>query len=269
MVQSAKIMPSFEAQSMRLEWSDDLPMNWNDNSPFKTQFLNALSVNFPEGERFFINSIKPFVEQINNEQQLADIKEFIKQENWHRFIHVQYNAWMERKGLPAQEVETKMNKFWNNLALKWSKTSCLAATVCIEHITAVNAQLFLSYRTNLKRMHPHFEQVWRWHGIEEIEHKAVAMDVYNAIGGKVFQRRLAMLLVLMYYTYYMFKNTFIFLRADKQLYKWKTLKDALVMLFDKQSGVIRCSMPQMLDFMRADWHPNQTNHSVLLKYSKV
>lgn len=259
----------FEAQPLRLDWPDDLPMNWNNNSPFMSQFLNALSVNFPDGEKFFINSIKPFQGKIDNEQQLAEIKEFTKQENWHRFVHIQYNEWMERKGLPAKEVETKMGKFWNTLAGKWSPMSCLAATVCIEHITAVNAQLFLSYRTNLKRMHPHFEQVWRWHGIEEIEHKAVAMDVYNKVGGTARQRRLAMCFVLMYYTYYMFKNTILFLHADRELWKWQTVKDAWTMLFDKQSGVIRCSIPHMWDFMRADWHPNQTDHTVLLKYSKV
>lgn len=259
----------FIAQPLRVEWPIDLPMNWNDNSPFKTQFLNALSVNFPEGERFFIDSIKPFKDQITNQQQLNEFEEFVKQENWHRYVHVQYNEWMERKGLPAKQVENKMNNFWHKLANRWSERSCLAATVCIEHITATNAELFLKFRTTLRKMHPHFEQVWRWHGIEEIEHKAVAMDVYWAIGGEVWRRRLAMLIVLVYYTYYMFKNTILFLHADRELWKWQTVKDAWVMLFDPQCGVIRCSAPYIWDFMRADWHPNQTDHSILLKYSKV
>lgn len=258
----------FTSHPLRIEWPDDLPMNWNDASPFKTQFLNALSVNFPDGERFFIDSIKPFRDQITDAEQLAAINEFIKQENWHRHVHINYNQWMERQGLPAVKVEGKMHKFWDSLKYRWSPKACLAATVCIEHITAVNADLFLSYRTSLKRMHPHFEHVWRWHGIEEIEHKAVAMDVYNTIGGSLWQRRLAMCFVLSYYTYYMFKNTMLFLHADKELWKWQTVKDAWTMLFDKHNGVIRCSIPHMWDFMRADWHPNQTDHSILLKYSK-
>lgn len=259
----------FQAQPLRLEWPDSLPMNWNNNSPFMSQFLNALSVNFPDGERFFIDSVKAFKDKITDEQQLKEIQEFTKQENWHRHVHIQYTEWMERKGLPAKNVESEMSKFWSRLATKWSPMSCLAATVCVEHITATNAELFLSYRTNLKRMHPHFEQVWRWHGIEEIEHKAIAMDVYNKVGGTVGRRRLAMCMVLMYYTYYMFKNTFRFLQAYQELWKWQTIKDAIKMLFDNQSGVIRCSFPYIIDFMRADWHPNQTDHTVLLKYSKV
>ena len=259
----------FQSQPLRIDWPDDLPMNWNDSSPFKTQFLNSLSVNFPDGERFFIDSIKPYKHRITDPAKLAEIDEFIKQENWHRYVHTQYTDWMEHKGLPAKQIESRMAVFWAGIRNFWSDRACLAATVCIEHITAVNSELFLKFRTSLKRMHPHFEQVWRWHGIEEIEHKSVAMDVYQSIGGTVGQRRIAMCFVLAYYTYYMFKNTFILLHADKQLWRWQTLKDAWVMLFDKQSGVIRCSAPHMIDFMRADWHPNQTDHSKLLKYSKV
>jgi predicted metal-dependent hydrolase len=258
----------FTSHPLKLDWTQELPQHWNDHSPFKTHFLNALSVTFPDGEKFFIDSIKPYKDRITDPQQLAEIQEFIKQENWHRHLHIQYNDWMEKQGLPSRRVEDDMNTFWARIRPKWGNRACLAATICIEHITATNADLFLSYRTSLKRMHPHFEHVWRWHGIEEIEHKAVAIDVWNAIGGKTSTRRLAMCWVLAYYTYYMIKHTVMFLHADRQLWKWRTVKDAWVMLFDKQSGVIRCSAKHMWDFMRADWHPNQTDHSILLKYSK-
>jgi len=258
----------FTSHPLRLDWTQELPQHWNDNSPFKTHFLNALSVTFPDGERFFIDSIKAFKDRIDNTEQLAEIQEFIKQENWHRHLHIQYNEWLERNGLPAKEIETEMGNFWNSLHKRFRPETCLAVTICVEHITAVNAELFLSYRTTLKRMHPHFEQVWRWHGIEEIEHKAIAMDVYNAINVSTWRRRLAMCFVLVYYTYFMSKNTIRFLHADKQLWKWQTLKDAWSLMFDKQSGLIRCSTKHMWNFMRADWHPNQTDHSILMKYSK-
>lgn len=259
----------FKSEPLRLTWTKDLPQHWNDSSPFKTHFLNALSINFPEGERFFIDAIKPFRDSITDPQQLAEIDEFIKQENWHRYLHIQYNDWLETLGLPAKSIESNMNDFWRSMTARLSPYARLAATVAIEHITATNAELFLKYRTNLKRMDPHFEQVWRWHGIEEIEHKSVAMNVWNAFGGKTRHRRLAMLLVLVYYSYYMTKNTCRLLQAEGNLFKWRTVKDAWNMLFDPLSGIVRCSAKYMWDFMRKDWHPDQTDHSVLLKYSKV
>jgi uncharacterized protein len=259
----------FTSQPLRLDWTQDLPKYWNDNSPFKTHYLNALSVAFTEGERFFIDSIKPYKNQINNPQQLKEFDEFVKQENWHRFVHSQYNNWVDTTGIPAKKAEQRMDNFWHRMRLRWSQRACLAATVCIEHITATNAELMLKLRTTFRKMHPHFEQVWRWHAIEEIEHKSVAIDIYNATVKSVWLRRLAMIVVLAYYTYHMSYNLISFLRSDKQLWRWQTLKDGWTMLFDKHNGVIRCSAPYMWDFMRADWHPNQTDHSILLKYSKV
>ena len=176
---------------------------------------------------------------------------------------------MARKGLPAGSIEKLMKDFWTGLKIKWSPLTCLAATVCIEHITATNADLFLSYRTILKRMHPHFEQVWRWHGIEEIEHKAIAIDLYNAVGGELWRRRLAMIVVLWYYSYFMLRNTLVLLHADKQLWRWRTFKDAWNLFFFKDTGLIRFSLPHIWRFMRADWHPNQLDHSIFLKYSKT
>lgn len=259
----------FTAQPLRQDWNQDLPKYWNDNSPFKTHFLNALSITFPEGEKFFIQSIKSFKDQITDPQQITEIEEFIKQETWHRYAHTQYNDWLDTQGLPAKQVSKDMNKFWHGLESKWSKQAILAATIGIEHITATNSELMLRYRNTFKRMDPQFEQIWRWHAIEEIEHKSVAMDVWNVIKGPTWLRRVAMIYVLVYYLYFMSKNTVIFLNADKQLWKWQTVKDAWVFLCDSKSGIFRCSFKYMIDFMRADWHPNQTDHSQLLKYSKV
>ena len=38
-------------------------------------------------------------------------------------------------------------------------------------------------------------RLWMWHALEEIEHKGVAFDVYEAVGGGYLRRALAMLWV--------------------------------------------------------------------------
>jgi hypothetical protein len=95
------------------------------------------------------------------------------------------------------------------------------------------------------------------------------MNVWNTIGGKTSHRRLAMLAVLVYYMYYMTKNTCALLHSEGNLFKWRTVKDAWNMLFDPLSGIVAYSAKYIWDFMRDDWHPDQTDHSVYLKYSKV
>ena len=50
---------------------------------------------------------------------------------------------------------------------------------------------------------PQIAELWRWHGIEETEHKAVAFDVFLAVGGTVSERRQALLMN----TFFFFKDT--------------------------------------------------------------
>ena len=61
------------------------PKYFFDNNPFKTHFMNALSILFPEGERFFIRSVLAYRDQISDPKLLQEIKEFCAQEAQHRW----------------------------------------------------------------------------------------------------------------------------------------------------------------------------------------
>lgn len=265
--------PEFTSYQLRLDWTQpDLPSHWYNNSVFYSHFMNALGVSFIDGEKFFIDSLSVYKDQILQDPQLAaNVAEFVKQENWHRYQHTLYNRWLDNQGFPAQQIENDMRKFWIKMRRRWGDRACLAATVAMEHITARNAELMLKYRKSFKLMHPHFESVWRWHSIEEIEHKSVSVDVWNTVfGGDDTTRRLAMLVVLYYYTYFMTFNTLKLLAADPNRPGLLTLlKDAYVILWDRRSGLLRNSFSSVWSYMtRPDWHPSQTDHTTLLKYSK-
>jgi uncharacterized protein len=265
--------PDFTSHQLRLDWTQpDLPIHWYDGSPFYTHFMNALGASFIDGEKFFIDSIMAYKDEISEDPHLhANVTEFVKQENWHRYLHTQYNRWLDDQGLPAKAIEDDMRDFWVKMRQRWGDRSCLAATIAMEHITARNAELMLKYRRSFKIMHPHFESVWRWHSIEEIEHKSVSMDVWTAIGGDNAIRRLAMLVVLYYYTYFMTRNTWRLLRADPNRGSLGTLiRDAYVILWEPRSGLLRNSFSSIWSYMtNPSWHPNLTDHSTLLKYSKT
>jgi len=258
----------FKEHQLRQDWSQDLPKYYFDNSPFKTHLLNALSITFPHGERFFIDSVKHYKDQITDPAQLEAVSVFVKQENWHRYVHQQYNAWLSKQGLPAEHLE--------ELALaelEWTKEKlghrgCLSVTASMEHITAIFAEYLLKHRELLDSMHPHFRQIWIWHSIEEIEHKAVAMDTLNAIGSN--RRRKAMILTVLNFIWNIGKNTVVLLHADKQLYKWRTVRDAISLLFSFKNGLIIKLVAPWLTFMKKDFHPNQHDTTELLsKFSKA
>src|SRR5690606_34335040 len=55
----------------------------------------------------------------------------------------------------------------------------LGATVALEHFTAILAHALLADPRHLQGAEPQVAALWRWHAIEEIEHKAVAFDAFR------------------------------------------------------------------------------------------
>ena len=172
------------------------------------------------------------------------------------------------QGLPAEYLEElALNKI-EDIKSKISRRGQLASTVSLEHITAIFAEHLLTHPELLDNMHPHFKQLWTWHAIEEIEHKNVAMDTINSIGGG--KLRLSMILTTMNFVWDISRNLVVLLKADKQLYKWRTIKDAGNLLFNLKNGFVTKLFTPWLHFMRKDFHPSQhNNNDLLLKYSKI
>jgi predicted metal-dependent hydrolase len=258
----------FKSHPLRLDWSQELPRHWCDNSPFKTHFLNAQSTVFPPGERFFIHSVKQFKDSVTDVTLQEQVAEFIKQESWHSYAHKQYNDWLDAMGYPASKIDNESVARFEWMKNHLSPKTCLAITIGIEHITALTGGHNLRHRTFMKKMHPHFEVVWRWHSVEEIEHKSVAMDVWRSTIGDENTRRRWMVFAIMLYTYSVLKATVQLLHADKELWKWRTIKDAWTMLLSP-SGLFRGNIRAWLDYFKTDFHPDDHDDTKLLRFRKT
>jgi predicted metal-dependent hydrolase len=258
----------FTSLPLKLDWNQDLPRYWCDDSPFKTHFLNAQSTVFPPGERFFIHCIKQFRDGVTDERLKKEVAEFIKQENWHSYAHEQYDKWLDSIGCPASQIDKESSQRFEWMKRNFSPKTCLAITIGIEHITALTGGHNLRHRTFMKSMHPHFEVVWRWHSVEEIEHKSVAVDVWKSTIDDENSRRIWMLFAIIFYMYSVLKATVQLLHADKQLWKWRTLKDAWTMLF-AQNGLFSGNVRGWLDYFKRGFHPNDHDDTKLLRFRKT
>jgi predicted metal-dependent hydrolase len=63
---------------------------WLGGDPFATAFMNALSVTFPKGEAFFIESVKHFRDGASP-KLAGEIRAFVQQEVMHSREHVAFN----------------------------------------------------------------------------------------------------------------------------------------------------------------------------------
>lgn len=173
--------PDIEPRNIQFEFDETLPLDWHSGEPGITHFYDALSLTFPEGERFFVNSVRAFAGQITDPGLKARVQAFIAQESIHSREHSHYNALLGAHDIPVEKFERLMRR---SVAFseRWlSAKSCLAATAAYEHYTALFAEAVLGDPRILAGAHPFYRDLWRWHAMEEEEHKAVAFDVYETV----------------------------------------------------------------------------------------
>ena len=239
--------------------------DWHDGSAFKTAYFNAMSMLFPLGEKFFIDSVRFFRNEIDDARLLEEITAFQGQEATHRLQHQRYNEMLcERRGYDLDQFERPLR---NRMAWAYRELSArrrLAGTVASEHLTAIMANDMLNHKDALAGADSQVAALWLWHGIEETEHKAVAFDVFIAVGGTLRERRQALLMN----TYFFFRDTFrnlcIMLGDDGKLWSLREWLAGLQYLFMKP-GILRRVFSAYLRFYRKDFHPWQHDNRELIK----
>jgi len=149
---------------------------WMAGDPVGTAFYNALSATFPKGEAFFVESVRLFREGAPPKLE-QEIKAFVTQEVMHSREHVQFNKRALEAGYDLTLLEERVE--WR-LSITRARPPIvnLAATMCLEHFTAILAHQLLKNPRHLGRADPESAALWRWHAIEEIEHKGVAYDTW-------------------------------------------------------------------------------------------
>ena len=152
------------------------PRLWHGGRVEATAIYNALSTTFPEGEAFFVESVRAFRE--GTPPQLAEeIKAFTTQEAIHSREHDAFNKRASASGYDLNKLEAQVEK---RLAVTRDKAPIvsLAATMALEHFTAILAHELLADPRHLAGAERETAELWRWHAAEEIEHKGVAYDTW-------------------------------------------------------------------------------------------
>ena len=160
--------------------------DWHPMGPHVSQLFNGESLFFPQGEQFFIDTVRYYRDRgrITDPKLLEDVKGFIGQEAMHGREHRAYNEALAAAGYPAVELERKAIKQLDRSRRLQGHRGQLAVTIALEHFTAILAEGMLSDDRVLAGAPPQMAALWRWHAIEETEHKAVAFDVYQSVVGK-------------------------------------------------------------------------------------
>jgi predicted metal-dependent hydrolase len=149
---------------------------WNGGDPVATALYNALSATFPKGEAFFVESVRKFRDGADP-RLAAEIKAFTTQEVMHSREHVAFNKRAHEAGYDLAPLEKRVD--WRlDMVRARHPIASLAATMALEHFTAILAHELLRDPRHLEKADAATAALWRWHAIEEIEHKGVAYDTW-------------------------------------------------------------------------------------------
>ena len=189
--------PTVPVRPMEFEkWVASLPKYFAaDGDIVMSHVLTVLSSTFPEGEKFFVRSVASARGDITDPDLLADIDGFIGQEEMHGREHKVLNEKLAEFGYPTRGIDSYVRGlYWVRERIQTKKVN-LAFTAALEHYTATLAELLLTDEEARKSVgKPGARDILTWHALEESEHKAVAYDVYKAVGGGEFTRIFVMFL---------------------------------------------------------------------------
>ncbi|WP_374527735.1 metal-dependent hydrolase [Novosphingobium sp.] len=149
---------------------------WLGGDPIATAWHNALSATFPRGEAMFIEAVKAHRDGAPPKLE-AEIRAFVKQEINHTREHVAFNKAAADAGYNMDGIDTRLEPLFAEIK-KRPQIVNLAATIALEHYTAIMAHEFLANPKHFANAEPETAAMWRWHAMEEIEHKGVAFDTY-------------------------------------------------------------------------------------------
>ena len=245
---------------------DDIPRYWLGGDPFKSRFFDALSCLFPEGERFFIACVRDFRDRIDDPELQAQVRDFIYQEGQHGQVHKQYNDRLGRQGIAVDRIiQQQSDVLFKFMRRKMSKTYTLGQTAAAEHVTALMAHSFFDSGV-MREADPRMRAVFAWHAIEEIEHKAVAFDVFRDIaGGGYFTRALSMLQVAITFPLHTFMIMRHMFRVDGIGNGPRLWLKGLWRLYGPR-GVFTRLLPHFLVYFKPGFHP--WKHGTMATYDK-
>lgn len=263
---TSKKLNNSDIQPRKMDFSFDpaMPRYWFDDDQFKTILLTALSCTFPEGERFFVRSVRHYQKQIQDPLLREQVKGFIGQEAHHGNEHDAFNHFMESKGVPTGKVDEFVNRGMRFMAKHLSPQRQLAKTCALEHFTAMLAELMLEHPDFFKGMDERMLPLWLWHAVEESEHKAVAFDVYQDQVDNYWVRTSEMAFTTVEFISFTIFHYYQLRKDMDDPTDWRSVRGGINWLLGKP-GWLRKLGKSYLAYYKRDFHPAKRDSAFLRK----
>jgi predicted metal-dependent hydrolase len=268
--ESHAVVETITPRDVDFELDPSRAKDWLDRSQEKTIFLNALSILFPPGERFFIAAVLANRGTLTDPVLKNQVKAFCQQEAFHTREHVDYNAALQAF-VDARKLDAELTQYLAWVKRTLPKGAPLLVTCALEHFTAILAHALLEDPSQLAGADPAYERMWVWHALEECEHKAVAFDVMRAtMSGPFLELRRMVVMATTTVVFYTFiaKHVVALMRAQGLVWKPASWAKVLWYMFGNPGAMRRIVRPWAAYF-RPGFHPNDLDDRAALARTRA
>lgn len=230
-----------------------------------SHIVAVLSAMFPEGEDFFVRSVRRYADKVDDPELKAQVAGFIGQEVTHGREHRALNERLQEMGYPTRRVDRRTKVGLGRAEQKLPGLSCLAMTAALEHYTAALAETLLTDERAQRLLGTtEVRSLLLWHAVEESEHKAVAFDVYRAAGGTERRRIRTMHFVTVTFILGVLGHTLLSLLQDRAAYNPVRLFRSIAAL-RHSPFLTRQVFRRIAAYNRPGFHPDDHDNTELLE----
>ena len=237
-----------------------VPKRWIADNAAATAIANGVNLLFPYGERFFVRSVKHFLDRVEDPALRARIKGFFGQEGRHARTHDEFNAVMRGHGYEIDRFLDRYARVIGWLERRTPSKLHLAATAACEHFTAIMADGAFSDGM-LDLCDPRMRELLAWHAAEEIEHKAVAFDVLRLVAPSYAWRISGLAWSTAVLGGFWLWATTTLLRQDGLT--WPAALRLLRTMPNREFLVMRIFLRGIRQYLRPGFHPNDNDDAEL------
>ncbi|MBS0290650.1 MAG: metal-dependent hydrolase [Proteobacteria bacterium] len=264
-----KYAPNIEPRRLCFSLPATIPKFWHQ-TVIETYHFNALALFLPLLEKMVVLSLKKALKHISCKTLKSEVSSLIAQEAIHGAEFHGYHLKMVSQHYPLQTKQYQLRYFRILAAFinSFSSTFHYALSAAGEHFTTIAADLFLRSEHWFVGVMPVYSAIWRWHCIEEIEHKNVAFDVFKSMKGSYFTRIFAMLVMTFVFATIYVKPIFVMMKCDGNHKKISFYLKALQYYWGR-NGLCRALFKPYFAYFKPNFHPSQQDNDFLISSWKA
>ncbi|MDB5096548.1 MAG: hypothetical protein JWM80_969 [Cyanobacteria bacterium RYN_339] len=259
---------TLQARRPTFDW-EHTPLHWIPDEPYATHANNTLHLLAPVFERGLIALYKEVLPRLKDERLRQELRGFLAQEATHARAHDQVLAWMREHGLETAPFIAACERDWQAFAgdtpplgvpaeawLRWR----LALAAAGEHLTCVVGHWSVSTDAlDRAGADPEMLAMLRWHGAEEVEHRAVTFDVLRAVAGPTaYPLRVAAMVATLPFLAGLWNRAVAYMLANDPLLRGRTFgRRDYQALLERGLAPGRAILEAVARYMHPAFHPDQ------------